>query len=167
MLTGLNWELLIFKIRKGILDTNVTEISAKMSAKHSLAYLVLTNWFLKAFSTAFYSGEFGEDCSGTLVVWDNTGAHQYDTTVENIEGGIISERVVMEGCGCYMLYQGARRMGRVYYITRSGEHLLPFSRIGSIYRENCGQSGHKNDVVFTLGCSSTVLQVWRKRCSGR
>ena len=50
----------------------------------------------------------------------------------------------MEGCGCYILYQGPRRMGRAYFITRSGQHAVTFSRIGSIYKENCSQKGHKN-----------------------
>ena len=65
-------------------------------------------------------------------------------TTESFGRRIKARRVMMVGCGCYILYQGPRRMGRAYFITKGGTHALPFSRIGSVYKEKCGQKGHNN-----------------------
>ena len=75
---------------------------------------------------------------------DNAEVHEFTGTVVSLGAGIIAGNVRMEGCGCYILYQGPRRMGRAYFITRSGQHMVPFSRIGSVYEEKCSQKGHRN-----------------------
>ena len=102
--------------------------------------------FSVVFSTVFYSGELSQDCTGSLVVWDSQEPHIFRTTAESLGGGggLQGRRVMMWGCGCYILYQGPWRMGRAYYITRGGKHVLPFNRVGSVYKEKCGLKGHKN-----------------------
>jgi hypothetical protein len=94
-------------------------------------------------------GEISSRCSGTLTVYEGAEDHQFSTSVESLGVGIMARRVVMEGCGCYILYQGPRRMGRAYFVTRSGEHEINLGRIGSVYKEKCGMKGHKNaGVIF-------------------
>ena len=112
------------------------------------------------------------ECTGTLIVIDNAEVHKFTRTVESLGLGIIAGKVRMEGCGCYILYQGPRRMGRAYFITRSGQHTVPFSRIGSIYKEKCSQKGHRNAgteivvIVTVLGIlivSTGLIIVLKKR----
>ena len=115
-----------------------------MGVNNYLAVLIFFSCFLAGFSTVFYSAELSSECSGTLIVSNGAEVHKFTKTVDSLGAGIIAGRVRMEGCGCYILYQGPRRMGRAYFITRSGQHAVTFSRIGSIYKENCSQTGHKN-----------------------
>ena len=115
-----------------------------MGVNNYLAVLIFFSCFLAGFSTVFYSAELSSECSGTLIVSNGAEVHKFTKTVESLGAGIIAGRVRMEGCGCYILYQGPGRMGRAYFITRSGQHRISFSRIGSVYEEKCSQNGHKN-----------------------
>ena len=114
-------------------------------------------------SIVFHGGELASECSGTLTVGGNSENRQFTATEESLGTGIVARRVRMEGCGCYILYQGPKRMGRAYFITRSGDHALPFSRIGSVYKDTCGKKGHRNAgltvlvVVIVVGLIIVVL----------
>ena len=121
-----------------------------MGPKNTLVILIFANMVATIVSIVFHGGELAAECSGTLTVQENSEIHQFRTSVESLGAGIVAGRVRMEGCGCYILYQGPRRMGRAYFITRSGDHALTFSRIGSVYKDVCGKRGHRNAGMAAL-----------------
>ena len=87
------------------------ETRNKMRINHHLAVLSFLNVFLTGFSTVFYAGELSSECTGTLIVIDNAKVHKFTRTEESLGAGIIAGKVRMEGCGCYILYQGPKRIG--------------------------------------------------------
>jgi hypothetical protein len=46
-------------------------------------------------------------------------------------------QVVVEGCGCYLLYQGRKRQGSSQTLGRSGEHKVQLKKVRSIYTVDC------------------------------
>jgi len=94
--------------------------------------------FLKGLESAKpWSG----DCTtfGTLSIWENGVAHKFrENTPDLVDVPIQWEKVVMKGCGCYVLYEGPERTGRKYHITKPQQHFLPFNPIKSVYKEKCG-----------------------------
>ena len=126
------------------------KFSKEMGPNNSLVILLFSNMATPILSIVFHGGELASECSGTLTVRGNSEVHKFTASVESLGAGIVAGRVRMEGCGCYILYQGPRRMGRAYFITQSGDHALTFSRIGSVYKDTCGKKGHRNAGLAVL-----------------
>ena len=126
------------------LDSDKQSLCKKMSLGNYLTFCIFVSLVTEVVPSVFYAADLPSDCSGTLVVHGNSDVHKFTTSVETLGSGILAGRVVMEGCGCYILYQGPRRMGRAHFISRSGDHTISFGRIGSVYREECGNKGHRN-----------------------
>ena len=45
------------------------------------------------------------------------------------------DRLVMEGCGCFLVFQRPGKTGRAYMVGRPGHHSYSLHIIGSVYRE--------------------------------
>ena len=45
------------------------------------------------------------------------------------------DRLVMEGCGCFLVFQRPGKTGRAYMVGRPGHHSYNLHIIGSVYRE--------------------------------
>jgi len=92
-------------------------------------------------STDPWKGQCAE--YGTLAINDVRGrAHVFayvtpDMPNTNIEWSE-DEGIVMEGCGCYVLYSQPNRGGSQAHITVPGKHTgVPFPIIKSVYKESC------------------------------
>ena len=62
------------------------------------------------------------------------------STHEVIPGGELSidpgrDRVLLEGCGCFLLFQGAAKAGRAFLLNRPGQYYYNLHIIGSIYKQ--------------------------------
>ena len=108
------------------------------------AIFILSNLVKNAVSLVFQAGELPSDCLGSLHIYAGDEKHTFTESVESLGLGIVTQRVKIEGCGCYILYQGTHRTGKAYFITERGEHNIDLSRIRSVYRQNCGVDEVKN-----------------------
>merc|ERR1719228_2858449 len=98
----------------------------------TLSYLVPTT-----VATVVRGATLATGCSGTLRVFGAEKQHTHTGDVESLGEGITTSKVQMEGCGCYIIYQGPNRTGRAYFVTRSGIHNISLGRIRSVYRLEC------------------------------
>ena len=73
--------------------------------------------------------------------------------------GIVTQKVKMEGCGCFILYQGTGRTGKAYFITENGEQNIDLSRIRSVYRQNCGVEEVINAGIILVVAAVVLLVV--------
>jgi len=115
-----------------------------------------------------------DDCTGgVLKVEDSSKSHEFTKTVPKISEqkilnlnvhqtrGIFWRRVMMEGCGCFLIYEGPHRQGKAYYVTRTGEHNLPFKQIGSVFKEDCSKIGQRNPGIKIPGLEySSFDAIW-------
>ena len=109
-----------------------------------LAIFLILNLVKNTVSQVFRPGALPPDCLGSLHIYDGDEKHTFTESAESFGLGIVTERVKMEGCGCYILYQGTQRTGKAYFITERGEQNIDLSRIRSVYRQNCGVDEVKN-----------------------
>ena len=112
-------------------------------------------------SLVFPAGELSYKCSGSLHVYESAESevHTFTTSVESLGVGIVTKRVAMEGCGCYILYQGPRRTGMAYFITKRGQQNINLSRIKSVYRQECGEGVHRNAGVIYWAIGVVIFVV--------
>ena len=106
--------------------------------------IIFLNLLATVVSKVFRAEELTSQCSGTLRVHEGTEDHKFNTSAESLGAGIKTKRVVMEGCGCYILYQGPRRTGRAYFVNKRGQHEIKLGRIRSVYKQECRQENKKN-----------------------
>ena len=45
------------------------------------------------------------------------------------------DRLVLEGCGCFLVFQRPMKTGRAYLVGRPGYHYYGLHVIGSVYKE--------------------------------
>ena len=62
------------------------------------------------------------------------------STHEVIPGGHLSivpgrDKILMEGCGCFLLFQGAGKAGRAFLLSRPGQYYYNLHSIGSIFKQ--------------------------------
>ena len=115
------------------------------------AIFILSNLVKNAVSLVFQAGELPSDCLGSLHIYAGDEKHTFTESVESLGLGIVTQRVKIEGCGCYILYQGTQRTGKAYFITERGEQNIDLSRIRSVYRQNCGVEEVTNaGIIFVV-----------------
>ena len=115
----------------------------KFSNKTLVNFLIL-NLAKNTVSQVFRPGALPPDCLGSLHIYEEDEKHTFTESIDSLGLGIVTERVKMEGCGCYILYQGTQRTGKAFFITERGEQHIDLSRIRSVYRQNCGVDEVKN-----------------------
>ena len=62
------------------------------------------------------------------------------STHEVIPGGTLSivpgrDKIMMEGCGCFLLFQGAGKAGKAFLLSRPGQYYYNLHSIGSIFKQ--------------------------------
>ena len=78
----------------------------------------------------------GKECKGVLKLRSAPGhvqEYREDTKDINIKAKI----AVLEGCGCFRLYQGTKNNGRSFYVNKNGEHRIHLRKIGSLKKVAC------------------------------
>ena len=71
-------------------------------------------------------------------------------THEVIPGGHLSidpgrDKILLEGCGCFLLFQGAGKAGKGFLLSRPGQYYYNLHIIGSIFKEvRCSHEQNKN-----------------------
>ena len=60
------------------------------------------------------------------------------------------------------VYQGPRRSGRAYYVTKRGDQDIVLSRIKSVYRHNCGEEWMRNTLpeFVIIGAILVMIVGW-------
>ena len=66
--------------------------------------------------------------------------HILSSTHEVIPGGQLSivpgqDKIFLEGCGCFLLFQGAGKVGRAFLLSRPGQYYYNLRIIGSIFKQ--------------------------------
>ena len=122
----------------------------KFSNKTLVIFIIL-NLVKNTVSQVFRPGALPPDCLGSLHIYKEDEKHTFTESIDSLGLGIVTERVKMEGCGCYILYQGTQRMGKAFFITERGEQHIDLSRIRSVYRQNCGVEEVTNaGIIFVV-----------------
>ena len=77
---------------------------------------------------------------GNLQYYKNLKKFIISSTSEVIPGGRLSvdpsrDDIHLDGCGCFLLFQGERKVGRAYLVNHPGYHYYNLIKIGSVYKE--------------------------------
>ena len=70
----------------------------------------------------------------------NSCIYVLSSTHEALPGGQLSivpgrDIILMEGCGCFLLFQGAAKSGRAFLLNKPGQYYYNLHIIGSIFKE--------------------------------
>ena len=81
-----------------------------------------------------------KECKVVLKLRSATG-HVQEFSEDNKDINIKAKVAVLEGCGCFRLYQGKtiKKGGRSFYINRNGEHRITLRKVGSLKRVACSR----------------------------
>ena len=106
-----------------------------------------------------HGGELPPSCSGSLHLYSTTGEHEILT--ESVESlgplGILVSRIRVEGCGCYVLYQGSQGSGRAVFISQRGDQNIRITRIRSVHRVVCERGA--GVVIIVISIVITILVI--------
>ena len=87
--------------------------------------------------------EFGE-CRGLVRLVSPCGLPlEYKETKAHIN--FKAATAVLEGCGCFRLFERKNSKGRSLFINMIGEHSVPLKRVRSIAKVSCPQESDKTD----------------------
>ena len=76
-----------------------------------------------------------------------------------IPGGELSivpgrDKILLEGCGCFLLFQGAGKVGRAFLLNRPGQYYYNLDIIGSIFKQV--RTSDRSDLRFRFLRVSTI-----------
>ena len=129
-----------------------------MIVNSEFAFLLVAHCVRNTIAQVFRSGELSGECSWSLHIHAHgeSEVHTFTESVESVGNGILTERIRLEGCGCYILYQGTHRTGKAFFLSEPKEESIPLARIRSVYRQDCREQAARNaSVVF--GVITVVL----------
>ena len=92
-------------------------------------------------SKVLSAGELSSSCSGSITLYDDAGStcSRFTSTMESLREGLRVNMVKLEGCGCYVLYEGSYRKGRKVLVTRRGKQRIKLEVVKSVFREDCNE----------------------------
>ena len=91
-------------------------------------------------SKVFRAGDLSSSCAGSLTIYDDVGSTSLFTyTKDSLREGLRVSMVKLEGCGCYVLYEGSYRKGRKALVTRRGKQRIKLDVVKSVFREDCNK----------------------------
>ena len=137
----------------------IMKVNNTMIKKRYLEIFLILNLVKNASSQVFQPGTLPPDCLGSLHLYSDDGKHTFTESAESLGMGIVTQKVKMEGCGCYILYQGTGRTGKAYFITENGEQNIDLSRIRSVYRQNCAVEEVINAGIILVVAAVVLLVV--------
>ena len=76
-----------------------------------------------------------KDCNGSVTLYEGS-EETVVTKDEDIKPSIGVEKVVVEGCGCFTLYDRKGGRGRSFFLDREGERIMKM-RVRSVRRVKC------------------------------
>ena len=71
--------------------------------------------------------------------------------------GVVTDSMTLNGCGCFIVFEGPFKTGRGYFIDRKGEHKFHLMRIRSIYKVKCPKTANTVLYVATLTVATVLL----------
>ena len=127
----------------------------------SILLLFTINNIMQPRALVLHGGELPPSCSGSLHLYSTTGEHEILT--ESVESlgplGILVSRIRVEGCGCYVLYQGSQGSGRAVFISQRGDQNIRITRIRSVDRVACEEYRGAEVVIIVISIVITILVI--------
>ena len=128
---------------------------------NNILFLFTINAIMESMALVLQGGDLPSSCSGSLHLYSSSGEDEIVT--ESVESlghlGIIVSRIRVEGCGCYVLYQGSHGSGRAVFIHQRGDQNIKTTRIRSVYRQACGEYRGARFSVIVIFIVITMLVV--------
>ena len=90
-------------------------------------------------------------CDGTVRVRSGGQEFLFNSSHQVIPGGQLSiipgrDKILLEGCGCFLLYQGAGKVGRAFLLSRPGLHHYNLHIIGSVFKQVSSTTCDSQDI---------------------
>ena len=80
------------------------------------------------------------DCQGLVRLISPDGVTQeFRESKKQIKSK--ATKAVLEGCGCFRLFERKHQRGRSFYVNKIGEQEVPLARVRSLARVNCSNEG--------------------------
>ena len=132
---------------------------------NNILFLFTINAIMQSMALVLQGGDLPSSCSGSLHLYTSSGEDEIVTESAESLGhlGIIVSRIRVEGCGCYVLYQGSHGSGRAVFIHQRGDQNIKTTRIRSVYRKACEPHRYKMENLETEEKLAELKKVLKMR----
>ena len=120
-----------------------------MGLGNNVSIFFILNVVILTKAAVFTPGKIPPSCSGSL--------HLYSPEDSLGRLGVIVSGLKVEGCGCYVLYEGTNGAGKSFLVSDRGEQSIEVSRIRSVQRVTCRE--YRVAGVVGIAVTTTIILV--------